>query len=289
MERKGVDARIMNSESGNFLGIPAIPLEDAQVIILPAPFEETTSYGHGAKNGPQAIITASQQVELYDHELGVEIQSRVKIATLPEVKVKGKRDIAVQDIIYKAAKNWTSKFLVGLGGEHSITPALVKAYYEKYLDLSILYFDAHTDMRDEWDNNKWSHACTARRCQEQGIRKIIMVGIRNTALSEQRYLNQDYINYGEKYDLEKILRQLSNHVYLSFDVDCLNTPYMPATGTSEPGGLSYRQVIEIFRVVAKQKNIVGADFVELAPIPGFHAYDFLVAKLIFKLIGFKYG
>src|SRR3989344_27230 len=272
----------------NFLGIPEVAPKNADALVLPIPLEKTVSYGKGTGNGPRAIIEASKHVELYDHELGYEVDSKTKITTLPFVDIKGENLKEIQKQIAASAKPWTDKFLVGLGGEHSITPALVKAYQEKYPDLSILYFDAHTDMREEWGDTKWSHACVARRCQEQGIKNIIWVGVRNTALSEQQYINKEQVNYGNKYDLKKILSQLGKNVYLSFDVDVLDSSVMPATGTPEPGGLNWYQVMEIFEAVTRKKNVVGADFAECAPIAGMRTYDFLVAKLAFKLIGYKF-
>ncbi|MBI2631210.1 agmatinase [Candidatus Nomurabacteria bacterium] len=281
----------------NFLGIPEVAPEDADALILPIPLEKTVSYGKGTKNGPRAIITASQQVERYEHELGYEVDNKIKIATLPFVEFKTDDMEEIQKIIKESAKPWTDKFLLSLGGEHSIAPALVKAYQEKYLhpanggaDLSILYLDAHTDMREEWGGTKWSHACAARRIQEGGVENIVWVGVRNTSLSEQPYINQEQVNYGNKYDLKKILNQLGKNVYISFDVDVFDVSTMPATGTPEPGGLTWYQVMEIFEAVTREKNVVGADIAECAPIPtsGFHGYDFLVAKLAFKLIGYKF-
>lgn len=272
----------------NFLGIDPVEPADAEVLILPVPLEKTVSYGKGTGNGPRAIIDASKQVERYDHEHGYEVDGKVKIATLPFLEFPESDLEAVQQKINSAAKPWTDKFLVSLGGEHSITPAIIKAYQEKYPDLSILYFDAHTDMREEWGGTKWSHACAARRCQEGGIKNIVWVGTRNTALSEQQYINHEQVNYGNKYDLEKILKQLGPNVYISFDVDVFDSSVMPATGTPEPGGITWYQAMEIFEAVTREKNVVGADFAECAPIPRMHAYDFLVAKLAFKLIGYKF-
>lgn len=275
--------------SDNFLGIEDIAPEKAEALILPIPLEKTVSYGTGTKNGPAGILKASEQVELYDHELGYEVPDKVKISTLPYVKVEQEEDLdKIQDIVNSAAKPWTDKFILSLGGEHSITPALIKAYQEKYPDLSILYFDAHTDMREEWGGTKWSHACAARRCQEQGIKNIVWVGTRNTSLMEQQYINHEQVNYGNKYDLKKILSQLSDNVYISFDVDVFDSSIMPATGTPEPGGIGWYQAMEIFEAVTKEKNVVGADIAECSPIEKFHAYDFLVAKLAFKLIGYKF-
>ena len=272
----------------NFLGIPEIAPEDAEALILPIPLELTTSYGRGTKNGPRAIIEASKQVELYDHEVGYEVQEKVKMATLPFVDLEGQGVEEAQKTISKAASQWTDKFLVSIGGEHAITPAIVKEYQRKYSDLSILYFDAHTDMREEWDGTKWSHACAARRCQEGGVENIVWVGVRNTSKGEQQYINHEQVNYGNKYDLKKILSQLSPNVYLSFDVDVFDVSTMPATGTPEPGGINWYQAMEIFEAVTREKNVVGADIPECAPIAGLHGYDFLVAKLAFKLIGYKF-
>ena len=275
----------------NFLGIPEILPKDAEVLILPIPLEATVSYGKGTGRGPRAIITASQQVEFYDHELGYELNEKVKIATLPAINFPEQDAEKAQSIISEIAKPWTDKFILSLGGEHSITPALVSEYKKKYPDLSILYFDAHTDMREEYSDTKWSHACAARRCQDNhGIKNIVWVGTRNTSLGEQQYINKEQVNYGNTYDLKKILSQLSPNVYISFDVDVFDVSTMPATGTPEPGGIGWYQAMEIFEAVTREKNVVGADIAECAPIetPGFHGYDFLVAKLAFKLIGYKF-
>ncbi len=281
--------------SDNFLGIDEVSLEEADALILPIPLEATVSYGKGTGKGPRAIITASQQVELYDHELGYEVNEKVKIKTLPFVELpegltfENAED--AQPIISKAVAPFTDKFVLSIGGEHAITPAIIAEYKKKYPDLSILYFDAHTDMREEWDGTKWSHACAARRCQDNyGIKNIVWVGTRNTSLGEQQYINTDQVNYGNTYDLKKILSQLGPHVYISFDVDVFDVSTMPATGTPEPGGISWYQAMEIFEAVTREKNVIGADIAECSPIPtpGFHGYDFLVAKLAFKLIGYKF-
>jgi len=267
--------------TSNFLGIPAVKSAVAQAVILPVPFEVTTSYGHGTKNGPQAIIEASHQIELYDPEWGDEIQNLVKIST--ERVVFGNRSN-----IAKTACRFTSSFLIALGGEHSITPELIKPFKERYPDLSVLQIDAHTDMHDSYDGSRFSHACAMRRVQENGIKNIVQVGVRNTAKEEQRFLRPENIFWGDTVDSKTILNKLSNNVYISFDVDGLDPSIMPATGTPEPGGLSYAQALLLLRDVTQKKNVVAADFVELAPIKGFHSCEFLVAKLISKLIGYKF-
>ena len=151
----------------NFLGIPEISQDAARVLILPVPFEETTSYGHGTKNGPQAILDASRQIELYDPEFKDELSELVSIATLAAVE----GDL---EEVHEAAKQHVDKFLISLGGEHSITPALIAPYLEKYPKLSVLQIDAHTDMRDEFEGTKYSHACAMRRVAEQGIGTILI-------------------------------------------------------------------------------------------------------------------
>lgn len=269
-----------NMKYQNFLGIPEVSPEVAQALILPVPFEETTSFGQGTKNGPAAILEASRQVELFDPEFGDELQNLVKIVTLPKVSKRGK--------FSATAATHADKFLISLGGEHSITPELIKPFVKKYSALSVLQIDAHTDMRDEWEGNRDSHACAMRRVQELDIKKIVQVGIRNTAKEEQQYLVKENIFWGDKFEIDKVLARLGDDVYLTFDVDGLDVSIMPATGTPEPGGLSYQQAIDLTRAVCKNKNVVAADFVELAPIRGMPAYDFLVAKLIYKLIQFKF-
>jgi len=264
-----------------FLGIPEVPIEKAQAIIVPVPFEKSTSYGHGAKNGPQAIIEASQEVELYDPVYGIEVQEKVLIATAKPVK----GDYSSME---KVSAGFIDTFPIFLGGEHSITPALIKPWLKKYPDLSVLQIDAHTDMRDSYQGNKWSHACAMRRVQELGVSKIVQVGIRNTAKEEQQYLKKENIFWGDIFNMEEVMSRLSNNVYLTFDVDGLDPSIMSATGTPEPGGLSYKQAIELLQTVTKRKNVVAADFVELSPVKGLHACDFLVAKLIFQLIGYKF-
>jgi len=265
----------------NFLGIPEVKASDAQAVVLPVPYERTTSYGQGTKNGPKAIIEASRQVELFSPEFGDEIQNLVKIAT---VKPAG-RDLRS---ISRAAFKQADKFLISLGGEHAVTPALVAPFAKKYPDLSVLQIDAHSDLRETYEGDKNSHACAMRRVQELGVKKIVQVGIRNTAKEEQIYVKKENLFWGNKFSLAEVLSRLSDNVYLTFDVDGLDPSIMPATGTPEPGGLDYEQADTLLKAVARRKNLVAADFVELAPIKNIPAYDFIVAKLIYNLIGYKF-
>lgn len=164
---------------------------------------------------------------------------------------------------------------------------MIKPFLDRFPNLTVLQVDAHTDLRDDWKGEVNSHACAMRRVQELGVQKIVQVGIRSSSFEEQKYINPQNIFWGDQFDINKVLNCLEENVYLTFDVDGLDASIMPATGTPEPGGISYNKVLELLGAVALQRNLVGADFVEFSPINGIIAYDFLVAKLIYKLICFK--
>lgn len=254
----------------------------SKFIVIPVPIEETVSYGKGTSKGPAAILTASQHIEDYDIELDQET-CRVGIHVAKDIKdIKG-----IKGRIKKILDD--KKVPVMLGGEHSITPFAVEACKEKYKDLSVLQFDAHADLRNAFHGSKYSHACAARRILE--ICPAVQVGVRSMERSEMDYARKtgqiSKIHFADKLELtDKISTQLSKNVYITFDVDCLDPSIMPSTGTPEPGGMFYYDVLDIFKAVAKDKNIVGFDLVELAPIKGLHHPDYTAAKLIYKLMGY---
>jgi agmatinase len=254
----------------------------SKFVVIPVPIEETVSYGRGTAKGPDAILKASQHIEDYDIELDKET-CRVGIAV--KRPIKARRGIKGQ--IKKILDD--NKIPVMLGGEHSITPFAVEACKEKYKDLSVLQFDAHADLRDTFHGSKYSHACAVRRILE--ICPAVQVGVRSMDRSEMDYARKtgqiSKIHFADKLELtDKISTQLSKNVYITFDVDCLDPSIMPSTGTPEPGGIFYYDVLDIFKAVAKDKNIVGFDFVELAPIKGLSHPDYTAAKLIYKLMGY---
>lgn len=271
----------MGKRFNNFLGLPNISINEADVLIFSVPLEINTTYGHGTKYGPRAILNASCQIEFYDQEIGDELQTFVKIATLKPMSIKSKELVSFYESRYN------HKFPIFLGGEHSITPFLIKPFLDRFSNLTVLQVDAHTDLRDKWEGEANSHACAMRRVQELGVQKIVQVGIRSSSLEEQKYINPQNIFWGDQFDVNNVLKCLDENVYLTFDVDGLDASIMPATGTPEPGGISYNKALELLKAVALQKNLIGADFVEFSPIKGIIAYDFLVAKLIYKLICFK--
>ncbi|EQB63129.1 MAG: hypothetical protein RBG1_1C00001G0708 [candidate division Zixibacteria bacterium RBG-1] len=286
----------MTSNSAfSFLGLPP-PYSDfkkSKFVILPVPYEQTTTFKTGTKNGPQAIISASREVELFDEELEFEPHT-IGIATLQDMEVTALGPEKMSQRIYQTAKKLVSqnKFVIMLGGEHSITYGLVKAYQKKYKDLTVLQLDAHADLRESYQDNKFSHACAMKRVWE--ICPVVGVGIRNLSEAEFRFVKQkkinlfyarDLQNYGTYYD--EIVNSLSNNVFLTFDLDYFDPSIMPAVGTPEPGGLYWYETLELLKKVIQKKNLVGFDVVELSPLPGNVAPDFLAAKLIYKLISYQ--
>lgn len=274
----------------NFLGVPNVSPQKADVVIMQIPYDATTSYQPGARFGPRAIVDASRQVELYDLELKRDVTAKVKIATLPELEVDLSSPEANVNTIAAAAEKFVKakKFLLTLGGEHSITPGLVRPFAAQYKDLTVLQIDAHTDLREEYEGTKWNHACAMKRCRDLGMR-VVHVGIRNSAEEEQKFLDSKDVFYAPEVPVEKILARItSKHVYVTIDVDGFDPSFVPSTGTPEPGGLGWYDVLALLRAVTRERKVVGADLVELAPIPGLVAPDFLVAKLAYKIIGYQF-
>jgi agmatinase len=277
----------------SFAGIPneAAPFDKSKVAILPVPYDSTTEYKSGAREGPQAIIDASQFLELYDAELDREI-SEVGIFTFPEVQPMIGGPKLMVERLYQIAKGLLEKdkFITMLGGEHLLTLSMVKAYREKYPELSVLQLDAHADLRDQYQGTKYSNACVMRRVSE--LCPIVQVGIRSFSLEEHQFMLQNEI---EPFCIEpsanadfvsKVVSRLSTKVYVSIDLDVFDPSIMSAVGTPEPGGLSWQQVLELLRAVARNKKIVGFDLTELCPREGPNSCAFLAAKLAYKLIGY---
>jgi len=282
--------------SRNFLDIPNISFKEAQVIIVPLGFELSTTYGKGTKNGPAAIIDASSQVELFDEELWQETYEKIKIKTLSDLK-SPKSFIAaekkISSIIGEILKQ--KKIPIVLGGEHSITSFIIKEFKNFFPSFSILQFDAHADLRDGYLSQKYSHAAAMRRCLDLKGVNLVQIGTRNISNENNELIfwkeNQGRIKTFWAKDMlawkiKEIIDSLSENVYLTFDVDAFDSSLMPSTGTPEPGGLQWYQTMEILKAVAKNRKIIGADVVELAPIKGLHAPDFVAAKLVYKIIGY---
>jgi agmatinase len=269
--------------------------ETSRAVIFPVPLERSTSYEHGTRNGPSAILASSRHMELYDDELEMEPYKEIGIATLPAIDTADGTMEEVLAELYTAQLGMIEdgKFPVAIGGEHSLTPPLVSATAKKFKDLTVLQIDAHADLRDEFQGNSASHACAMRRVVE--VCPAVQVGIRSLCEEEAKaiphlrtrvYWAKDIVRAPMKAWIAKVLDDLGPNVYLTIDLDGFDPSIVPATGSPEPGGLDWHQVTSLVRAVADHKKIVAMDVVELLPQPGDHASDFLAAKLIYKCLGY---
>lgn len=281
------------TEPFNFLGLDNQDWRQARVVIFPVPYNSTTYWKSGTKDGPRAIIEASRHLELWDQELDRDT-SIVGIYTLGELQVSKNSPKETIDLIEKVESQIlrSRKFPLMLGGEHSITLGGVTACAKKFKNLSVLQLDAHTDSRDEFEGTKYHHACHMRRAVEDLKLPAVHVGIRSTSQEEQEFFKKsklDKIFYAPDLPVDEIIAALSPNVYLTIDLDVFDPGVMPATGTPEPGGLGWYQVLSLLKQVAKERKIVAADITELDPIPGIAAPDFAAAKLAYKIIGYIFS
>lgn len=277
----------------NFGGLPEkfSNYKKSKVVILPVPFDKTTTWLKGSDKGPEAIIEASQNMELYDIETNSEVY---KIGIFTEKEIVAQTSEVMVSQVYQKVKNLLKdkKFVVTLGGEHSISAGPIKAHHDFFDNLSILHLDAHSDRRDAYEGNKYSHASIMARAKEM-TDKIISVGIRSMDSSELKNIDRNKMFYASeifksKGWIGKVTNKLSKNVYVSIDLDVFDPGIMPSTGTPEPGGLNWYQVTDLLEMVSSKRNIVGADVVELCPSEN-KASDFLAAKLIYKLLSYKFS
>lgn len=269
-------------EPFNFLGLDEQDYEKAKVAVFPVPYNSTTYWKSGTKDGPQALIEASRHIELYDLETKRNL-AEAGIFTLPFLEPSKNSPKETMERIEKVVAQILNdkKIPMMLGGEHSITYGAVSAFAKHNKDFSVLQLDAHTDLRDEFEGTKFHHACVMKRIRDLGI-TVTQVGIRSMSEGE----NPENIFLAPEIPAEKIIATLKDNVYLTFDLDALDPSIMPSTGTPEPGGLGWYEVLNLIKEVASKKKIIGADVVELDPIPGFSAPDFLAAKLVYKIINY---
>ena len=282
---------------GEFGGTKPITTDfaNARVVILPIPLDRTTSYMPGTRNGPHEILVASSHMELWDEETQTDVHS-VGIFTLPEMDFPfGTMDEVTREIRRVASELVKrGKFPVVLGGEHSITPAVVGAVAEKYAGLSVLQIDAHADLRESFMGTRHNHACAMRRTLE--FARTTQVGIRSLSPEEAAAVpslsTAIFYDFNMRDDadwIERVVDSLSEHVYITIDVDGFDPAIMPATGTPEPGGLSWYEALKLLRRVVERRTVVGCDLVELSPMPGHVAPNFLCAKLVYKILSYRFG
>jgi len=285
------------SNKKGFLGIDNKNNGKENVVVVPFGIEKTVSYGRGTSKGPKAIIEASHQVELFDEDLNKEPHKHIGIKTLKPFPIKKNMIDALKQIenINEILLN-KKKFPLILGGEHSLTPGAIRPFVKKFGKICLLHFDAHADLRDSYNGNKFSHASAIRRCLDNQNVNVISFGIRNISSGEISFLKKnkkrikifwakDKLNWNLK-QFKKMIK--NKKVYLTFDVDGLDSSVMPATGTPEPGGLFWDETIKIIKIAAKSSNIMGADINELSPLKGFDSYNFLAAKLAYKIIAYTF-
>lgn len=284
----------------NFLSIPEefSTLEKSKIVILPAPYENTTSYIKGTILGPEKLLEASHQVELYDEEFDLELYREVGIATLKPLDFTDFKDEKAVELIYKTVLELLKKdkFVVTIGGEHTVAIGAIKAYSEIYPDLTILHFDAHSDLRDEYEGNKYSHASALARVFEFN-KRLVQVGIRAQDIEEAKFIRKNGIKTfyayeikSGKYDVDgrtwqdAVVSELGENVYITFDLDYFDPSVMPAVGTPVPNGLYWDETMELIKKVSAQKNVVGFDIVELCPLPGLEYPNFTAAFFTNKLL-----
>lgn len=267
-------------------------LSESQVVILPIPYDKTSTWGKGADKGPQAILNASANMEVYDIETGSEIyKSGIHTASSVQEKSSPEKMVnAVEEIASKYIG--LNKFLVGLGGEHSVTTGLVRAHAGQYKNLSVLQLDAHTDLRPEYEGTPYNHACVMSRVKE--ICPVVQVGIRSMDTVELPFVEHERLFLADKIQdndhwMDQAINLLTQDVYITFDLDVFDPSIMPSTGTPEPGGMLWYPVLKFLRKVIEKRNLLGFDVVELAPVESNRSPDFMAAKLIYKMLSYRFS
>lgn len=279
--------------AGRYAGLPdPYGSEDfAKIVILPVPFDLTSTYKTGSKKGPEALIEASRNMELYDIETKFEVYKN-GIYTSPPIRATTSEEMLEQT--YKKTHELLKreKFVVMIGGEHSISYASIKAHAEQYGNLTVLQLDAHADLQPSYENNPWSHASVMARVKEiPEVSDIVSVGIRSMSNEEVPFINYSKTFFSHLLNrewIEDVLKHLQGPIYITFDLDVFDSGIMPSTGTPEPGGLDWNQALHLLKRVIQEKHVVGFDVVELCPNPQNIAPDYLAAKLIYKILSYKF-
>lgn len=274
-----------------------VTYDNSDVVIVPFGYEGTVTFGHGTDKGPSGLIEASWQVETFDDELLDDVTNHIKIWTTPEPQMLKEPEEActqLKGIVSSLIQD--KKLPVVIGGEHSISYGFMQALNEQYKDISVLVFDSHLDLGDQWSERDFTHAAWLKYSLTlPNVKKASLVGIRNFNKLEYKYWKENpervrvFLSKERKnWNIDEIVNSLGDNVFLSFDIDAFDGSMIPATGTPEPGGPMWDEILPIIRAVAAKKNIVGMDLVELAPIQGLTAPNFMAAKLLMKMIMYKF-
>lgn len=277
-----------------FAGIPKEYAEyaDASIVVIPVPYDGTSTYGKGADKGPEAIFQAAENMELYDIETNKEVYKN-GIFIAPELTGYSSPEAMVADVEQTVTKYInTGKFVTIIGGEHSVSIGSIRAFARQYTDLTVLQLDAHSDLRPEYEGSKCNHACAMH--EASFTTNLVQVGIRSMDTVEIEFLKSEnlFTSYDirtNKYWKEDVINAIGDNVYITVDLDVFDPSIMPSTGTPEPGGLLWNETLDLLKMVFSNYNVIGCDIVELAPKEGIHAPDFMAAKLFYKLLSYKYN
>ncbi len=277
----------------NYAGIPDefAQLEKSKIVLIPVPYDGTSTWGKGADKGPAAFLEASENLELYDIETNTEVYKQG--VYLSEYISENTSPEAMVDAVHSTTKDFIkrNKFVTLIGGEHSISVGSIRAFNECYSNLSVLHIDAHADLRKSYQGSKYNHACAVHEASQ--TTNLVQVGIRSMDAIEKTYMDEektffahDMIN--DEYWMENAIEALTENVFITFDLDALDPSILPATGTPEPGGLLWYETLEFLEQVFEEKNVVGFDIVELCPNSQDKSSDFLAAKLYYKMLSYKF-
>jgi len=281
------------SKSKNYAGIADefAQLETAKVILIPVPYDGTSTWGKGADKGPQAFLEASENMELYDIETDTEVFEQGIHLTDP-ITENGSPE-AVVNAVHKMTKDYIkrNKFVTLVGGEHSISIGTIRAFNECFDNLTVLQIDAHADLRESYEGSKYNHACAVHEASQ--TTNLVQVGIRSMDAIEKTFMDDEKTFFAhdmanDEYWTDKVIEALTDNVLITFDLDALDPSIMPSTGTPEPGGLFWYETLEFLKQVFEEKNVVGFDIVELCPNPNEKSSDFLAAKLYYKMLSYKF-
>lgn len=265
--------------------------KNASVLLQPIPYDGTSTWGKGADEGFDAFLEAAENMELYDIETDSEVYKR-GIHILPEILEKSSPEKVFQRVKEKTTELLEQdKFLTFFGGEHSVSIGIIDAFRNKYKDLSVLQLDAHADLRESYMGSEYNHACALHKASK--TTNLVQVGIRSMDVSEKQFIDKRKCFYADDIHandiwIERAVKKLTDNVYITIDLDAFDPSIMPATGTPEPGGMQWYETLNFLHRVFADKNVVGLDIVEFAPLPEIHSPNFLVAKLYYKLLSYKF-
>ncbi|CAM1346350.1 agmatinase [Tenacibaculum crassostreae] len=281
-------------EKRNYAGIPDqyAKLETAKVVLIPVPYDGTSTWQKGADKGPEAFLNASENMELYDIETDSEVYKE-GVYLAPAVTEDSSPE-AMVEAVHETTKKYINKnkFVTLFGGEHSISIGTIRAFNECFNNLTVLHIDAHADLRKEYEGTKCNHACAVYEASQNT--NLVQVGIRSMDITEKSSMNLDKVFFAHdmavnEYWMDDVIDQLTGNVFITFDLDAIDPSLLPSTGTPEPGGLFYYETLEFLKKVFTERNVVGFDIVELCPNENEKSSDFLAAKLYYKMLSYKFA